>query len=32
MQYQGLEKQVKVNFTMAQCCHYRHGNAAESCN
>ena len=31
IQYQTkLEKQVKVNFAMAECCHYRHGNAAES--
>lgn len=25
-----LKKQVKVNFAMAERCHYRHGNAAES--
>ena len=31
MQYQTkLEKQVKVNSAMAECCHHRHGNAAES--
>ena len=31
IQYQTkLEKQVKVNSAMAECCHHRHGNAAES--
>ena len=31
IQYQTkLEKQVTVNFAMAECCHYGHGNATES--